>query len=313
MKKLPLNSPHFRYIVKSFGEWLDTLGYAEKTIYAMPNYIREMLHYFEKKGKTQLRDIENKTIREYYIQLKHRTNERRGGGLSNTYLNKHQQAIKKFSDYLRQAGKLELTVINLRTEDPNAKKPDILTIEEIQELYKLSYEYEIRSAKEDLGARDRTMLTIFYGCGLRANEGTSLDISDILFDKELIYVREGKNYKERYVPISKTGLKYIEDYIYNSRPLFIKSNKEEALFISQRGKRLSDQMLNLRLRTLQQRTDNPDLREKEISLHKLRHSIATHLLEAGMKLERVRDFLGHSSLESTQIYTHLTDIENGTV
>jgi integrase/recombinase XerD len=99
MKKLPLSSPHFRYIEKSFREWLDTLGYAERSVYSLPHYIREMLHYFENKGKRQIRDINNKAIREYYTQLKYRTNERTGAGLSNTYLNKHQQAIKKYSDY----------------------------------------------------------------------------------------------------------------------------------------------------------------------------------------------------------------------
>jgi len=83
--------------------------------------------------------------------------------------------------------------------------------------------------------------------------------------------------------------------------------KSEALFISQRGSRIAGQSMLLRLKALQNRTGNPNLIEKEIGLHTLRHSIATHLLSSGMKLELISKFLGHSSLESTQIYTHILE------
>jgi integrase/recombinase XerD len=159
-------------------------------------------------------------------------------------------------------------------------------------------------------SRDRAMLAIFYGCGLRRNEGVSLDVGDIDFNKSVLHVRKGKNYKERLVPISKTNLKYLTEYVYDHRRELTLGGKQEALFISYKlGRRMHGQSLNLRLKRLQYYSEDVELNEKEIGLHTLRHSIATHLLQAGMKLESISRFLGHSSLDSTQIYVHLSGVE----
>jgi integrase/recombinase XerD len=150
------------------------------------------------------------------------------------------------------------------------------------------------------------MIAIFYGCGLRRNEGVQLNLSDINFDKSVLHVRKAKNYKERFVPISKTNLKYLTEYIYDHRPQLSMSSID-ALFLGRSGFRMQGQSLMARLKSLQQKTEDLTLLEKEIGLHTLRHSIATHFLQAGMKLESISRFLGHGSLESTQIYTHLID------
>ena len=149
------------------------------------------------------------------------------------------------------------------------------------------------------------MLSVFYGCGLRRNEGYHLNISDINLDSKILHVKKGKGYKERLVPISKKGAQYLTEYLYDARPMLQSIHKTEAFFISQYGKRLSGQMMGLCLRNLIEKTANPVLQQKEVTLHTLRHSIATHLLGNGMDIEHIKDFLGHSSLESTQIYTHL--------
>jgi integrase/recombinase XerD len=151
------------------------------------------------------------------------------------------------------------------------------------------------------------MLTILYGCGLRRNEAVHLDISDVVADKNYIYVRKGKNYKERIVPINTMGLNHLQNYLYESRPRFTKDDKQEMFFVSQRGLRMNGQSMLLRLKILIQRVDNTELQSKEVGLHTLRHSIATHLLQNGMSIENISLFLGHSSLESTQIYTHLVE------
>lgn len=316
MKRLPLSSPHYQYIEKSFKEWLDILGYAGQTVYSMPNYIRELLHYLEQKGKTQIVDITRDSIKEYYYNhLKNRTNYKFGGALSSNHLNKHLQALYKFCDYLRQSGRLIIPTLNIRWEERAREIPEVLTEEEIKQLYKACDMYPQRSDRKPqwlypaLALRDKAMLAIYYGCGLRRNEGLHIDLNDILFDKQLLYVKKGKNYKERFVPISKAGIKHLENYLYDARPYLIKSEKEEAFFINERGKRMQGQMMLLRLDQLVTRTENTVLQEKEIGLHSLRHSIATHLLANGMRLEKIKDFLGHDSLESTQIYTHLIEKE----
>lgn len=318
MKKLPVKSPAFRYIEKSFKEWLDVLGYAPVTVYNMPYYLRGFLHFLEQQNKTQIKDITRDGIREYYYhQLKNRSNVRRGGGISNSHLNKHLQTLYKFCDYLRQSGRLIIPDLGIRWEEESQKEPTVLTEAEVKQLYKACEQYP---DNEDtfkgkwffpaMALRDKAMLAVCYGCGLRRNEAVHLELNDILWDKELLIVRKGKNYKERFVPISKAGLKHLEAWVYDSRPLFLRNDKQEILFINERGNPISGQSILLRLNILVERTQDLVLKQKNPGLHTLRHSIATHLLSNGMKLEKIKDFLGHSSLESTQIYTHLIDKED---
>lgn len=307
MKALTLKSESFRYVEKSFAEWLDVLGYATQAVYYMPIHIHEMLHYFENNGITNISQIDNKKIKEYYTQLKMRPNMRRGGGLSGASLNGHLNAIFKFMDYLRQSGRLILPLLKIPREERGTQEVTALTQEEIRQLYKACESGNPWLEKYDL--RDKAMLAILYGCGLRRNEAYHLDLSDILFDRGLVHVRKGKNYKERFVPIGKTNLNYLQDYIYESRPEFLKNKKSEALFISTQKARMQGQSMLHRLKILIVRTENFMLMEKDTGLHTLRHSIATHLLENGMSLENIARFLGHSSLESTQIYTHLVNPE----
>jgi len=152
------------------------------------------------------------------------------------------------------------------------------------------------------------MLAAFYSCGLRRNEVYHLDMNDIIFEKQLLHVRKAKGYKERIVPVTKQSLQYLENYLYDARPYFC-NDKNEAFFVTHSGKRLGGTMMLRRLQQLIQLTGNATLQSKDIHLHTLRHSIATHLLQNGMKLEKIKEFLGHSSLESTQIYTHFLENE----
>lgn len=314
MKKLILQNESFRYLEKSFAEWLDVQGYAESTVYRLPQHVRELLHYLEAQEIQSIKTLTTKQIEQYYQKLKERSNQRRGGGLSNGHLNKHIQALRRFTEYLRKVGRLEIPEINLRDEETESKII-YLTEEEINLLFKATREQPEKKPNtsetvlEAIQARDRAMLAIFYGCGLRRTEGVSLDVGDINFDRSMLHVRKGKNYRERLVPISKMNLKYLTEYIYDHRPELTKGSKTEALFIAySTTKRMQGQSLFIRLKNLQYQTGNVDLIEKEIGLHTLRHSIATHFLQAGMKLESISRFLGHSSLESTQIYTHVAGI-----
>jgi integrase/recombinase XerD len=311
MKNLPLENQSFQYIEKSFREWLDVLGYAPSTVYQLPNYVHEFFHYLEKEGVTHIKQVEVNHFSDHFENLKSRTNTRLGGGLSNNYLNKHLQGLYKFAEYLRQSGRLIVPVLNLEWEADDTREIEYLTQEEIQALYKATTGYNEGTHLEPLNARDRAMLTIFYACGLRRNEGYSLDLSDINWDRSILHVRKGKNYRERFVPFNKHSLFYLQEWVFDWRPQLLNGKKSEALFISQRGKRADHQSLSLRLKLLQQRTDNIVLQQKNVRLHVLRHSIATHLLQNGMSLEKIARFLGHSSLESTQVYTHLiADEEN---
>lgn len=311
MKKLSLTNPHFEFIERSFKEWLDILGYSAQAVYQLPNHIRELLHYLEQNKVTHIRHLDVGQIRKYYEQLKHRSNQKHSGGLSNAYLNKHLQALYKFSDYLRQSGKIVLPALNIDWEPDDSQEITVLSPEEIKLLYKATEGFNEGTLLEPFNARDRAILTIYYGCGLRRSEGYHLNLSDVNFDRRILRVRKGKNYKERLVPFNKTNANYLQEYVYDWRPLIVRDKKDDAFLISQRGIRMDTQSMALRLKLLQQRTDSYGLQEKNVRLHVLRHSIATHLLQNGMELDKIARFLGHSSLESTQIYTHLIHSDDG--
>ncbi len=276
MKHLPLHNPSFIDAERSFKEWLDILGFAASTVYGLPNAIREFFHWLGQQGCEQLTDITSDDITNYYAYLKNRPNYRLGGGLSNAYLNKHQQAIKKFAQWLRHVEKISLPVRELHSEHLDNNEVDILTEEEIKRLFtsaELNSDNLNTLFHEALQQRDRAMLAVFYGCGLRRNEGFQLDITDINFDKGLLHVRKGKNYTERVIPISNKNMGYLRAYIHEVRQALLNERKQDALFVTARGTRMQGQSMLIRLKLLITLTGNPVLKQKKIGLHTLRHSI----------------------------------------
>lgn len=298
MKHLPINSSHYIKLEEGFKEWLEILGYAPVSVISHPRAIREFFYHLENIGINNIEQVENETVYGYFEYLKVRKKVRDNGVISNNYMNKHLQTIKRFSEYLRDAHGHSFTT-DMLAFSVDTPPQVVLHQKEINLLYK--------AAPNNLyGIRDSVMLDIYYGCGLRKNEGVQLDVEDVLYDRGLLYVRAGKNYTERYVPINDTILKNIHNYVNDARiSLMVKDKNEPALFVSQRGERPNGDSLLLRLKGLKELSDNAELQKKKIGLHTLRHSIATHLLIGGMKLENIAKFLGHKTIESTQIYTHL--------
>jgi integrase/recombinase XerD len=310
MKQLPLSSPSFQYVVHAFTQWLDVQGYATSTVKSLPSHVREFLHYLENAQQiTQLQQITGQHFRAYNTYLHHRSNTRHGGALSAAYLNKHHQALERFSEYLNRSGRHAFYGSPLKRLKEERKEIDVVSIQEIKALFTACH--EIPQAHSPLQTaiawRDQAQLVCLYSCGLRRAECQALDIQDINFDKQLLHVRKGKNYKERFVPFNSSSAEILKIYIYDYRPEFKNASSNSALLMSVKGNRMGDLNMAIRLRILITRTALPDLQQKNVTLHTLRHSIATHLLHAGMSLENISRFLGHSSLESTQIYTHLIE------
>lgn len=308
MKKLQLENRSYKELLIAFKAWLEVLGYSRSAQESYPNCLKEFLYNMERQGHGQLSTITATTIKDYYDYLKERPNQNTNGALSKAALNQHQQALRKFNEYLKNHNAKPLPV-HLRAE---AKKEEgwqtVLAQGEIKELFEAAeHSYVMRH----VCLRDKAMLVALYSCGLRVNEAVHLDRRDILFDRELVFVRKGKNYKERFVPINYRNLKILEDYLYDARLEFYRANESEAFFIGQQGKRLGRQSFGNRLGILVKLTGNNELQEKKITPHTLRHSIATHLLEQGAPMESIQRFLGHSSLETTQIYTHLVESLDG--
>jgi len=284
-------------LIEGFEKWLRTLGYAETTVYNSTNYVRDFFFYLKINEVSSLELVQPETLTRYHQHLQNRKNKRQNGSLSNNYITSNINAIKRFSRYLQETGK-PFFEVSIRPKPESTTSKTILTQSEIKALYKAC-------TSDILGIRDRAILSVYYGCGLRRSEGIGLNVSDILLKEKRVYVRKGKNYKERYVPMTEAVREDLENYIYVAREQIrsFKNTKPEALFLSMQVKRMCGNALIERVHKL---AGNANL-QKQTGLHILRHSIATHLLQSGMTLEEVSQFLGHSSLESTQIYTHLAN------
>jgi len=314
MKNLIIKNHSYKVIIQDFKQWLDVLGYAESTVYNLPIHLQEFFNYLESKNINQLNHIQTNHVTDYYNYLKERPNQKRTGALSKGHLNKHQQALYKFREYLKQHNHKGIN-IHLKREEQNSKETlSVLNQKEIKQLFKAT---NYSNQDDKIRYRDKAILVCCYSCGLRRNELVHLDISDVIFDKQRLFVRQGKNYKERFVPINKHSSRILEEYIYDWRTEFYKYKETESLFINYRGNRLQGMSFANRLKAIITATENKDLQSRSlgrnITLHSLRHSIATHLLEQGADIEQISKFLGHASLESTQIYTHfleLSDDEN---
>ena len=304
MKKLKLEHDSYKTLIADFGQWLDILGYATTSVYTLPILLQEFFYYLEQNNILKIEEISTQRVKDYYNLLKERANDRQEGALSKNYLNKHQQALKKFNEYLKQHHNKGIS-IHLRSEKkPNEERLNTLTQEEVLELFEATNQSH---EQERIRLRDKAILVLLYSCGLRRNEVVNLEIKDIYFEKERIHVRKGKNYKERFVPINLKNARILEDYLYEARNEFYQSYLSESFLINVQGTRLGGMSLSNRLKAIVKATQNKELEEKQITPHILRHSIATHLLQKEVPIESIKTFLGHTSLESTQIYTHLLE------
>ncbi|WP_423145973.1 site-specific tyrosine recombinase XerD [Rubrolithibacter danxiaensis] len=175
------------------------------------------------------------------------------------------------------------------------KLPDTLSIYEINSLIDA-----IDLSKAE-GMRNKAMLEVLYSCGLRVSELIGLKISNLYLDIEFIKIL-GKGNKERLVPIGSAAVKYLQIYLEEIRVhIKIKPGKEDFVFLNKRGSPLSRVMVFLIIKDLSDRTGL----KKTISPHTFRHSFATHLIEGGADLRAVQEMLGHESITTTEIYTHL--------
>lgn len=306
MKK-PLKNKSYKALLQSFKDWLDILGYSKSACDNYPRCVHEFLCYLENNGIKNLGLVTIEKGKAYYSYLQERPKRVVAGALSKASLNQHQQALRKFNQYLKKHQTRPIP-LHFKAELKEQSKVVVLTTSEVKALFNCTYE---NYSEAHLRSRDRAMLVALYSLGLRVNEAVQLNIKDILFDKELVYVRKGKNYKERFVPINAYNARFLEEYLFDARPEFYKAKETEAFFVGSQGKRLGAMSMNNRLKLLIKYTHIETLKNKGITAHKLRHSIATHLLAQGAPIEGIQQFLGHSSLETTQLYTHiLTSIES---
>lgn len=205
-------------------------------------------------------------------------------------------SIKGFFKFMVLENHITLNpTTDLETPKIKRKLPQVLSIEEVDKLM------EQCNVMLPLGLRDRAMLELMYGTGLRVSELLSLQIDDINFTAGFLRCL-GKGRKERIIPVNNTSIMWVERYLSRARNKLVKSHLERTLFVNAHGHPLSRQGF---FKLLAQYGEKMGI-QKEITPHTLRHSFATHLLENGADLRAVQEMLGHADISTTQIYTHLT-------
>ncbi|MDR0828841.1 MAG: tyrosine-type recombinase/integrase [Prevotellaceae bacterium] len=304
-KKIYNINASYKAILAEYETWIDTLGFSQWTVKSCKLCVQEFLEWLDEKQINSVKLLTNKHITDYHNYLETRLNRQfKGRLLSNAYLNKCFDAVDKFLEFLHNYGVVNAPApINRRfvmTEQERILKIEILTQAEVKTLIDCipnTYTGGYFAHQQPKHYELRLIFALYYGCGLRRSEGWNLQIKDVDFEKKTIFIQQGKGYKDRVVPMSAGVYNTVQDYIYNFRSrLKLDHNR---LFIS------CLEEMRLRLKHLQNVCDDETIKAKRLTLHGLRHSIATHLLQNGMSLENIALFLGHSSLDSTQIYTHL--------
>jgi len=214
-------------------------------------------------------------------------------------------SLKAFYRFLQYEKIIEKNPTEL-LESPKTGRtlPDVLSVNEIENIITA-----IDLSKPE-GHRNKAVIEVLYGCGLRVSELINLKLSQLFFRDNFIRII-GKGDKERLVPIGETAQKAVLHYIEGGRAkLKIKKGMEDTLFLNRRGKKLTREMIFLIVKETAQLADI----SKNISPHTFRHSFATHLIEGGADLRAVQEMLGHASITTTEIYTHLdTDFIRSTI
>ncbi len=265
---------------------------SENTVKSYVSDLQNYIFYLsEKQGITIPNDITTETIQKYLVYLKKL-------GYTPTSTSRSLSAIKSFHKFLFLEKRCKTNpAINLSSPKLDKKLPTVLSVEEVLLL--------LESLNKDtpLAQRNQAMIETMYATGLRVSELVSLKLQDLHLTNKMISVR-GKGNKERIVPINDYANKILRDYILEARPKLIKpSNDQNYLFVNHLGDAISRQSF-FKLIKEQCRISGIT---KDISPHTLRHSFATHLLEAGTDLRLIQEMLGHEDISTTQIYTHLSN------
>ena len=254
-------------------------------------YIRDVkkLEAFSKKKKISELNINKSDLSDFVSNISKE-------GISARSQSRIISGIKAFYKYLIMEDYITADPTHL-LESPKIgmKLPDTLSIEEIDKLIAAI------DLSTEQGERNRAMLEILYSCGLRVTELITLKLSNVSFVEGFIKVI-GKGNKERLAPIGKTALKYLTIYINEVRNhQDIQKGHEDIIFLGRRGKQLTRVMIFTIIKQLAEKIGL----KKKISPHTFRHSFATHLIQGGADLRAVQEMLGHESITTTEIYTHL--------
>jgi len=275
--------------IKEFKSYLRIeRSLSDNTIDSYLRDIQKLANFSEEKDLTELQ-ITKTEVKEFISEINKE-------GISARSQSRIISGIKAFYKYLILEDYLKVNPTEL-IESPKIgiKLPDTLSIEEIDSLISAI------DLSHPQGERNRAILEVLYSCGLRVSELTNLKLSNIRFKEGYVKV-VGKGNKERFAPIGSSAIKFLNIYLNEIRNhQDIKKGSEDIVFLNRRGNKLTRVMIFTIIKQLAEKIGM----KKKISPHTFRHSFATHLIEGGADLRAIQEMLGHESITTTEIYTHL--------
>ncbi|MDW8108048.1 MAG: site-specific tyrosine recombinase XerD [Candidatus Kryptonium sp.] len=265
-------------------------GYSKNTVESYSIDLVRYVCFLEDNGIKHPDFVDEELVRKYIREI---------GliGLSPSSISRNVASIKSFHKFLLlESYSKNYPVENIEHPKIKKKPPEVLSIDEVFTLL------EQPDTSTPIGIRDRALLEVMYATGVRVSELINLKQIDLFLDMEFIRVL-GKGSKERLIPIGKVAIKWVREYQLKVRPKLAKISSGDILFLSRLGKKLTRMSV---WKIVKKYALMAGIR-KEIHPHTLRHSFATHLLEGGSDLRSVQEMLGHASITTTQIYTHISN------
>jgi integrase/recombinase XerD len=275
--------------VYKYKKELQNLGYCKNSVDNYPKYVQYLLDY----TKEIPQKITDTQIKNYHQYLKTKPKRNKKELISQSHICTQILAIKLYFNYLQRTKTIKKNPCTLKIKQNPSNERTVLTQQEIQQLY-----------KSCTNTTEKTILNLCYGCGLRKTEAALLTIKDVNLDQKLLFVRKGKGKKRRVVPLTQAIVKDLTNHLISIEPT--RNKNQESFLINSNGNNIKSENIYSIFKKLLKKTQS--LKPENYTLHSLRHSIATHLLENQMSIEMVRDFLGHENLKTTQIYTRVTHL-----
>lgn len=260
------------------------------TINSYRSDLENYIYFLENKLLIEnIKHVKADDIKKYFAYMKKM-------GYTATSMSRELSSIRAFHKFLHLEGIVhENVALALASPKKDKKLPTVLSVEEVMKILSLLND------DTPYNARNHAMIEVMYACGLRVSELVNLKISELHLTSKMISTT-GKGTKERLVPINDYAAKVLKNYIIEHRPKLLKKQSSPYVFLNNLGEPISRQSFFILIKKLCTEAGI----QKEISPHTLRHSFATHLLEAGTDLRLIQEMLGHEDISTTQIYTHLS-------
>jgi integrase/recombinase XerD len=267
---------------------------SENTIDAYRGDIDKFFSYLLDKKIHSIKNVNKDTVSAFLKHL-YNSGSKSNQQFSNKSVSRYISSLRSFFKFLESEKAVDVNPLEY-TDSPKTSRvlPDVLSVEEIEKIFSLP------DTESKLGLRDKALMETMYASGLRVSEVINLRIGDIFFDEGFLRIT-GKGSKERIVPVGKSALKSINEYIKGSRELLKKHKSEDYVFLNFRGGKLS----RMGVWDIIKKYCGKAKIEKDVHPHTLRHSFATHLLQGGADIRAIQEMLGHSDISTTQIYTHV--------